>query len=277
MPGGGVGIFNGCTAEWGAPSTGWGAQYGGVGSRSDCDAFPEALKAGCYWRFDWFQGADNPAVSFKSVACPAALTAKTGCVRADDTPVGDSVVATVGRSKTSTVASSSSTPVKVAAVAASSEAPSASSGSDAVELTPAGSTTANAVVIPKPSVAVVEIPQANTIVTIETAVPSYGPATVIPIAPAFVAASGATEDATITASAAPFTLAKQVATSSPEPTTTLQSTTTITDYITIKPATTKPPVVTVTVYDESYCQHSSSTFPVVTVTVYDYAVCSKSS
>jgi len=29
IPGGGVGIFNGCTNEWGAPSSGWGAQYGG--------------------------------------------------------------------------------------------------------------------------------------------------------------------------------------------------------------------------------------------------------
>jgi len=29
IPGGGVGIFNGCTTEWGAPSSGWGAQYGG--------------------------------------------------------------------------------------------------------------------------------------------------------------------------------------------------------------------------------------------------------
>ena len=84
MPGGGFGIFNGCTAEWGTPSTGWGAQYGGVSTRSQCDAFPAALKAGCYWRFDWFQNADNPGVTFKQVTCPAALTAKSGCVRADD-------------------------------------------------------------------------------------------------------------------------------------------------------------------------------------------------
>ncbi|KAJ5042143.1 uncharacterized protein L3040_004700 [Drepanopeziza brunnea f. sp. 'multigermtubi'] len=84
IPGGGFGIFNACTAEFGTPSTGWGAQYGGVPSRSQCDAFPEKLKAGCYWRFDWFMGADNPAVTFKQVTCPAALTAKTGCVRAND-------------------------------------------------------------------------------------------------------------------------------------------------------------------------------------------------
>ena len=29
MPGGGVGQFNGCDTEWGAPSGGWGQQYGG--------------------------------------------------------------------------------------------------------------------------------------------------------------------------------------------------------------------------------------------------------
>ncbi|KAL3421913.1 glycoside hydrolase family 45 protein [Phlyctema vagabunda] len=84
MPGGGVGIFNGCTSQYGAPSTGWGAQYGGISSRSECDNFPEALKAGCYWRFDWFMGADNPSVSFTQVSCPAAISKNTNCVRSDN-------------------------------------------------------------------------------------------------------------------------------------------------------------------------------------------------
>ncbi|OAF54357.1 hypothetical protein VC83_09324 [Pseudogymnoascus destructans] len=48
--------------QYSTPSTSWGAQYGGISSRSQCDAFPAALKAGCYWRFDWFQNADNPSV-----------------------------------------------------------------------------------------------------------------------------------------------------------------------------------------------------------------------
>ena len=94
MPGGGFGIFNGCTPQYGTPSTGWGAQYGGVSSRSQCDAFPQKLQAGCYWRFDWFKNADNPGVSWKSVNCPKALTALTGCVRADDSPTGDANVPT---------------------------------------------------------------------------------------------------------------------------------------------------------------------------------------
>lgn len=104
MPGGGFGIFNGCTQQWGTPSTSWGSQYGGVSSRSMCDAFPAPLKAGCYWRYDWFKDADNPSVSFKQVACPAALTAKTGCVRADDTPTGPVVVPTAGSGSGSTAA-----------------------------------------------------------------------------------------------------------------------------------------------------------------------------
>ncbi len=89
-------ILPACTQQYGAPSNGWGDRYGGVHSRADCDHFPEALKPGCYWRFDWFQGADNPAVSFKQVACPAAITTKSGCARQNDvineTPTGPATV-----------------------------------------------------------------------------------------------------------------------------------------------------------------------------------------
>ncbi|RPA93060.1 glycoside hydrolase [Choiromyces venosus 120613-1] len=81
IPGGGVGIFNGCTKQYHAPTDGWGARYGGVSRRSECDALPAAIRQGCYWRFDWFRGADNPTVSFRGVTCPAEITAKTGCVR----------------------------------------------------------------------------------------------------------------------------------------------------------------------------------------------------
>ncbi|KAK2801231.1 hypothetical protein FQN50_007791 [Emmonsiellopsis sp. PD_5] len=59
MPGGGVGIFNGCTDQWGAPPNGWGERYGGITSNT-CHEFPEKLQPGCNWRFEWFQAADNP-------------------------------------------------------------------------------------------------------------------------------------------------------------------------------------------------------------------------
>lgn len=117
MPGGGVGIFNGCTTQWGAPSSGWGAQYGGISGREACDSFPDALKDGCYWRFDWFGGSDNPEVSFTQVACPAALTAKTGCVRADD---GSAALPAPVSSKATTPSSSS-----IAAVVPASSSPAA--------------------------------------------------------------------------------------------------------------------------------------------------------
>jgi hypothetical protein len=34
------------------------------------------LAAGCEWFVDWFEVADNPAVKYKEVACPAELANK---------------------------------------------------------------------------------------------------------------------------------------------------------------------------------------------------------
>nr|BAA98036.1 family 45 cellulase homologue [Reticulitermes speratus hindgut protist 130484]BAA98037.1 family 45 cellulase homologue [Reticulitermes speratus hindgut protist 130484] len=81
IPGGGVGIYNGCTAQSGAPADGWGSRYGGVSSRSECSQLPSGLQAGCQWRFDWFQNADNPSMNFNVVSCPSELIAKTNCRR----------------------------------------------------------------------------------------------------------------------------------------------------------------------------------------------------
>lgn len=86
IPGGGVGIFNACTDQWGAPSSGWGAQYGGLSSDT-CSELPKELEPGCSFRFgDWFEGADNPSVDWKKVTCPKALTDVTGCVRSGEEP-----------------------------------------------------------------------------------------------------------------------------------------------------------------------------------------------
>ncbi|WP_257455648.1 hypothetical protein [Archangium lipolyticum] len=81
IPGGGVGLFNGCTSQFNAPGDGWGARYGGVSSKAECARLPADLRAGCNWRFDWFSNADNPTVSFRRVKCPTAITARTGCIR----------------------------------------------------------------------------------------------------------------------------------------------------------------------------------------------------
>ncbi len=46
IPGGGVGLFNGCKPQWGAPDQGWGAQYGGVSSLAECDQLPAQIRDG---------------------------------------------------------------------------------------------------------------------------------------------------------------------------------------------------------------------------------------
>ncbi|TVY46961.1 putative endoglucanase type K [Lachnellula occidentalis] len=150
MPGGGFGIFNGCTAEWGTPSTGWGQQYGGISARSDCDAFPDKLKAACYWRFDWFGNSDNPGVTFEQVACPAALTAKSGCVRAsdgiDETPTGEASVATWSSGAVAAATSAAAVSSVAKVVVASSAAEVVSSSSSAVEVVSSSSSAAEVVV-----------------------------------------------------------------------------------------------------------------------------------
>ncbi|KAK8114199.1 endoglucanase type K [Apiospora kogelbergensis] len=82
MPGGGVGLFDGCTRQYGRALPG--AQYGGISSRSECASFPAQLKAGCEWRFDWFQNADNPNFNFEQVQCPSEIVARSNCRRNDD-------------------------------------------------------------------------------------------------------------------------------------------------------------------------------------------------
>lgn len=81
MPGGGLGLFDGCTSQFGGIP---GAQYGGISTRDECEQMPDMLKDGCYWRFDWFNNADNPDLTFEQVQCPDELTAITNCKRSDD-------------------------------------------------------------------------------------------------------------------------------------------------------------------------------------------------
>ncbi|RDW75644.1 hypothetical protein BP5796_06465 [Coleophoma crateriformis] len=139
IPGGGVGIYNGCTEEWGAPSSGWGAQYGGISDRSACATFPTALQDGCYWRYDWFSGADNPTVSFKQVTCPAEITAKSGCTRADDSSMG---AAPSGSTSVAASSASSSAPASSASqVVSSSSSSSAAAAADTTTSTPAAVST----------------------------------------------------------------------------------------------------------------------------------------
>lgn len=108
IPGGGVGAFpKGCAKQYDAPANGWGSlgAYGGTASRSECDALPEKLRDGCYFRFDWMQGSNNPDVLYERVSCPAELVAKSQCKRDDD---GDYPSGVSGGSSSASASSSTS-------------------------------------------------------------------------------------------------------------------------------------------------------------------------
>ena len=88
IPGGGVGLLNACTDQWGTNDLG--AQYGGflrgcngaVGCvRNKCQTIfgnkPE-LMAGCEWFLGWFNAADNPNVVYKQIPCPQSIQARSG-------------------------------------------------------------------------------------------------------------------------------------------------------------------------------------------------------
>ncbi|CAF4515400.1 unnamed protein product [Didymodactylos carnosus] len=84
IPGGGVGVSNGCSSQFGASFDGWGARDGGVYQRSQCSQLPAQLQSGCQWRFDWFKNAENPTMTLKKVKCPKEITDKTECKRSDE-------------------------------------------------------------------------------------------------------------------------------------------------------------------------------------------------
>jgi hypothetical protein len=88
IPGGGVGALNACSNQWGTSDLG--ATYGGflAGCNGDKNCVlnkcmtifgnkPDLLE-GCDWFLNWFNAADNPTFIFKQIACPAAITQKSG-------------------------------------------------------------------------------------------------------------------------------------------------------------------------------------------------------
>ena len=88
IPGGGVGLLNACTTQWGTADLG--AQYGGflAGCNGDkscvqnkCNTVfagkPELLE-GCEWFLGWYNAADNPNFTYERIACPAEITQRSG-------------------------------------------------------------------------------------------------------------------------------------------------------------------------------------------------------
>ncbi|KAI9740430.1 MAG: hypothetical protein M1834_005010 [Cirrosporium novae-zelandiae] len=79
-PGGGVGSEEACDSQYGAATTGWGEQYGGVQSDSACDELPCELEDGCHWRWEWAGGTINEwTITYNQVNCPTVLTDISGC------------------------------------------------------------------------------------------------------------------------------------------------------------------------------------------------------
>ncbi len=100
IPGGGVGLFDGCSRQWGVSNDKMGAQYGGL--LTDCEnslgynASKEQYKScleqkcrslfsdsklkqgldGCLWHANWLEAANNPKFTYQEVACPAELVSK---------------------------------------------------------------------------------------------------------------------------------------------------------------------------------------------------------
>ncbi|MCJ1253684.1 hypothetical protein MMC24_001496 [Lignoscripta atroalba] len=142
MPGGGFGIFDGCSTEWKATPAIWGAQYGGP-STNTCSSFPTALQPGCNFRWGWMQGADNPDVKWEMVTCPAAITEVSGCSVSGQAPTGPSSVSSRSSSSSSFTpgpapassasASSSISPVAVSSSSSARSSPTPSSSSTYVE------------------------------------------------------------------------------------------------------------------------------------------------
>lgn len=94
IPGGGVGIFDACSKQWGNPGEmgkvsggllgacedqlGWEATHAQLKEcvRNRCDRLftkPELsdLKEACHWFVDWFEVANNPQFMYQEVPCPS--------------------------------------------------------------------------------------------------------------------------------------------------------------------------------------------------------------
>lgn len=90
-------------------------------------------------------------MTFKQVNCPKALTAKSGCVRADDSPVGDAVVSTQAAVASTQAAVVSAPVADVSTKAAAVPAPVADASTNAAAVpTPVADASTNAAAVPTP-------------------------------------------------------------------------------------------------------------------------------
>ncbi|KAL9100195.1 MAG: hypothetical protein Q9163_004401 [Psora crenata] len=106
MPGGGFGLYDGCTTQWNATSAVWGQQQYGGSITNTCHEFPPALQSGCSFRWDWMKGADNPDVDYEVVTCPSEIVAKSGCGTGGGSSPAPDIAAPAASNQASEAASS---------------------------------------------------------------------------------------------------------------------------------------------------------------------------
>jgi len=104
VPGGGVGAFNGCSNQWGIPTSELGVTFGGLLSTCnqeygnyDHQAIKDCLRVkndelfrsreliemaeALDWFIDWYEAADNPNLYYWEVPCPQELIDTSGLQR----------------------------------------------------------------------------------------------------------------------------------------------------------------------------------------------------
>ncbi len=103
IPGGGVGLFDACSAQLDVPTSALGQTYGGLlaqckqqlGFNASLNAYKSCvtdacstvfsghddLLDGCDWFVNWFEVADNPNLQYQEVECPAGLINASGMDR----------------------------------------------------------------------------------------------------------------------------------------------------------------------------------------------------
>lgn len=86
--GGGAGLFNGCSSQFNAPTSGWGAQYGGLSSRNDCAVLPSAIRAGELTKRDF--NLLRYVAHFFSIADPSLSISRSLTLNVYQVATGDS-------------------------------------------------------------------------------------------------------------------------------------------------------------------------------------------
>merc|ERR1740121_2278366 len=113
IPGGGVGALDACTYQWGVSTDQLGAQFGGFlttcqqqhGHNANHATYKSCVRercsevfgdnsqlaellAGCNFFVDWYEVADNPTLTYRTVSCPSELVQISGMSRTPLTTTG---------------------------------------------------------------------------------------------------------------------------------------------------------------------------------------------